>query len=63
MRDEPNARFAMQRISLSHNLSDVSEDGARCLVVSRYLGQADLQPLLGMPELSEDAEVKHGVHV
>jgi ThiF family/Prokaryotic homologs of the JAB domain len=62
MRDEPNARFAMQRISLSHNLSDVSEDGARCWVGSRYLGQGDLQPLLGMPELSEDAEVEHGAN-
>ncbi len=61
MRDEPNARFAMQRISLSHNLSDVSGDGARCMVVSRYLGQGDLHPLLGMPELSEPAEVEHGL--
>ena len=63
MRDEPNARFAMQRISLSHNLSDVSEDGTRCMVVSRYLGQGDLRPLLGMPELSEGAEAEHGLRV
>ena len=63
MRDESNARFAMQRISLSHGLSDVSEDGARCMVASRYLGQGDLRPLLGMPALSEGVEVEHGVRV
>jgi hypothetical protein len=61
MRDDPNAGFAMQRISLSHNFSDVSGDEARCMVVSRYLGQGDLQPLLGMPELSDAAEVEHGL--
>ncbi len=61
MRDDPNAGFAMQRISLSHSFSDVYGDGPRCMVVSRYLGQGDLQPLLGMPELSEAAEVEHGV--
>ncbi len=61
MRDESNGRFAMQRISLSHNLSDISEDGGRCMVVSRCLGQGDLDPLLGMPGLSEGAEVEHGV--
>lgn len=63
MRDDPNAGFAMQRISLSHGFSDVSDDGVRCIVVSRYLGQGDLQPLLGMPELSEAPEEKHGVRV
>lgn len=61
MRDEPNAGFAMQRISLSHSVSDLSGDGARCMVVSRYLGQGDLQPLLGMPELSDAAEVERGL--
>ena len=59
MRDEPNSRFAMQRISLSHHLSDVSDDGERCMAVSRYLGYGDLKPLLGMPDLSEKAEVGH----
>ena len=52
MRDEPNSSFAMQRISLSHGLSDSSADGERCLVVSRFLGHGDMKPLLGMPELS-----------
>ncbi len=59
MREEPNGLFAMQRISLSHNLKDVREDGERCLVVSRNLGLGDMRPLLGMPELSTRAEKEH----
>lgn len=53
MRDEPNSGFAMQRISLSHNIFDVSNGGERCMAVSRYCGQGDMTPLLGMPELSQ----------
>jgi hypothetical protein len=53
LRDEPNGEFASQRISLSHSFTDRSEDGERCLAVSRYLGRGDMLPLLGMPEFSE----------
>lgn len=59
LRDEPNAQFALQRISLSHNLSETCEDGERCPIVSRHLGQGDLRPLLGMPELSPQTEREH----
>lgn len=59
LRDEPNGQFALQRISLSHNLKDVREDGERCPIVSRYLGQGDMRPLLGMPELSTQPEREH----
>lgn len=59
MRDEPNGQFAMQRISLSHNLEDVRDDGERCLIVSRHIGQGDMRPLLGMPELSPRSELDH----
>jgi hypothetical protein len=59
MRDEPNEHFALQRISLSHDLKDVREDGERCPVVSRNLGKGDMRPLLGMPELSTRAEREH----
>jgi hypothetical protein len=59
MRDESNGQFALQRISLSHNLKEVREDGERCPVVSRNLGQGDLRPLLGMPELSTRSEHEH----
>jgi hypothetical protein len=59
MRDEPNDQFAMQRLSLSNNLSDVREDGEQCTVISRTLGQGDMRPLLGMPELSPRAEKVH----
>jgi hypothetical protein len=59
LRDEPNGQFALQRISLSHNIKDVREDGERCPVVSRNLGQGDMRPLLGMPELSTKSECEH----
>lgn len=59
LRDEPNEHFALQRVSLSHNLNDVREDGERCPIVSRNLGQGDMRPLLGMPELSAQSEREH----
>lgn len=59
MRDEPNGQFALQRISLSHNLKDVRDDGERCAIVSRYVGHGDMRPLLGMPELSPHSEPDH----
>ncbi len=59
MRDEPNAQFALQRLSLSSGLQDIRDDGERCSVVSRTLGQGDMRPLLGMPEFSCRAELSH----
>jgi len=56
LRDEPNGHFALQRISLSHDLKDIRGDGERCPIVSRYLGHGDMLPLLGMPELSPQPE-------
>lgn len=53
LRDEPNVRFAYQRISLSHAFTDGGEDGERCMAVTRNLGCGDMRPLLGMPEFSE----------
>lgn len=52
LRDESNAGFASQRISLSHSFADRHDDGERCLAVSRNLGRGDMHPLLGMPEFS-----------
>ncbi len=59
MRDEPNGQFALQRLSLSSGLQDIRDDGERCSVVSRTLGQGDMRPLLGMPELSSRMEQAH----
>lgn len=59
MRDEPNSQFALQRLSLTNDLRDAQEDGGRCLVISRTLGRGDMWPLLGMPELSSQAEKVH----
>lgn len=59
MRDEPNAQFALQRLSLSNGLRDVQADGEQCPVISRTLGRGDMRPLLGMPELSSRAEHFH----
>lgn len=52
LRDEGNTDFASQRWSLSSDLSIKEPDCERCKVVSRYLGRGDMNPLLGMPELT-----------
>lgn len=52
IRTDDNAGFAVQRWSLSGDFRNAEPDGERCRIVSRYLGQGDMDPPLGLPELS-----------
>ncbi len=52
-RDDGNAGFAAQYITLTHGCTQTESDGDRCPVVTRYAGRGDLCPLLGMASLSE----------
>jgi hypothetical protein len=56
IRDEGNADFAGQRLSLSHRIWDNSSDGERCSTVTRFAGRGDMDPLLGIPEFSTSQE-------
>lgn len=57
VRDEANAGYAVQRISLNQWIFDKQDDGDRCPVINRHAGRGDMRPLLGMPEFSEHSEV------
>lgn len=52
-RDDGNAPFAVNRISLTQAQTYYEADGAPCPVLSRHVGRGDVAPLLEMPELSE----------
>jgi hypothetical protein len=49
---DPNAAFAIRRISLSHGIFESAEDGEPCLTLARHVGRGDVEPLLDWPELS-----------
>lgn len=52
-RIDGNASYAIQRVSLSHDLFVHESDDDVCAVVGRHLGRGDVVPLLDRPELSE----------
>jgi hypothetical protein len=52
-RIDGNASYAIQRVSLSHDLWVHEADEETCPVVARNLGRGDVEPLLDRPELSE----------
>jgi hypothetical protein len=52
-RVEGNQSYAVQRVSLSHDLFEHETDGDPCPVIGRNLGRGDIEPLLNQPELSE----------
>ena len=52
-RIDGNASYAIQRVSLSHDLFVHEADNDVCPVVGRHLGRGDVVPLLDRPELSE----------
>jgi hypothetical protein len=51
-RDDPNATFAVHRISLSHGIYEHESEGAPCSTLSRNIGRGDVKPLLDWAELS-----------
>lgn len=52
-RDDGNAPFAVNRISLTQAQAYPEAESAPCAVLSRHVGRGDVAPLLEMPELSE----------
>ena len=59
IREDDNADFANQRWSLSGGFATKEADGDRCPAVSRNLGRGDMNPLLGLPELSVNKARSH----
>jgi hypothetical protein len=52
-RHDPNAEFAVHRVSLAQGVTYREADPTPCRVLSRHAGRGDIRPLLDMPELSE----------
>jgi hypothetical protein len=52
-RHEPNASYAIQRVSLSHDIFIHGPDETTCRVAGCHLGRGDMIPLLNLPDLSE----------
>ncbi|MXY56130.1 MAG: ThiF family adenylyltransferase [Gammaproteobacteria bacterium] len=49
---DPNADYAIHRLSLSHGIYEHEHDGAPCPVLARHVGRGDVSPLLDWAELS-----------
>lgn len=52
-RIDGNGAYAIQRVSLSHDLWVHEADTTSCPVIARNLGRGDVEPLVDRPELSE----------
>jgi hypothetical protein len=52
-RHESSSAYAIQRVSLSHDIYVHEADATTCQVVGRNLGRGDVTPLLNLAELSE----------
>jgi hypothetical protein len=50
-REEPNDRYAVTRVSLSHGIWEHEPEGAPCSVLARHAGRGDVEPLLDWAEL------------
>ncbi len=53
---EPNAAYAVQRFSLSHDIHDHEPDGEPCQLLAPHVGRGDVVPLLGLPALGDVEE-------
>lgn len=60
-RDDGNAPFAMNRISLTQAQAYYEVDGEPCPTLARHVGRGDVLPLLELPELSETSEIEPGM--
>ncbi|MCY3820603.1 MAG: ThiF family adenylyltransferase [Gammaproteobacteria bacterium] len=49
---DPNADYAIHRLSLSHGIYEHEDDGKPCPVLARHVGRGDVSPLLDWAELS-----------
>lgn len=49
---DPNAEYAIHRLSLSHGIYEHEDDGDPCPVLARHVGRGDVSPLLDWAELS-----------
>lgn len=60
-RDDGNAPFAVNRISLTQAQAYYEADGVPCSILSRHAGRGDVSPLLELPELSEMNDLEPGL--
>ena len=49
---DPNADYAIHRLSVSHGIYEHEQDGEPCPMLARHVGRGDVTPLLDWPELS-----------
>ena len=49
---DPNAEYAVHRLSVSHGIYEHEDDGKPCPVLARHVGRGDVSPLLDWAELS-----------
>ena len=54
---DPNACFAWHQVSLSAGLYQHGSEGNPCVALAQVVGRGDAHPLLGLPYLSQKAEV------
>jgi hypothetical protein len=52
-RNDPNSKYSIWQASLSDGFLEHSSDDSNSLTLANHLGKGDVQPLLGMPSLSE----------
>jgi hypothetical protein len=57
-RYDPNAEFAVHRVSLIQGAAYLERDGPPCKALARHAGRGDVRPLLDMPALSERRRVE-----
>ena len=53
---DPNADYAVHRLSISHGIYEHEDDGEPCPVLARHVGRGDVSPLLDWAELSVTKE-------
>ncbi len=54
---DPNADYAVHRLSISHGIYDHEQDGEPCPMLAGHVGRGDVTPLLDWAELSLRREV------
>jgi hypothetical protein len=52
-RNDPNGKFAVQRVSLTDAYLQYENDGQPCAMLAKHVGRGDVTPLLDRPDLTE----------